>query len=133
MKIINVILKVVLCLIIAMPIVGALGFFPKPTPDLYNSPEAFSFINALYNAGYILYINAIVFAVSIALIIANRIALASILVLPITVNIVAFHMFLDGGLLTGGAVLGNIMLAINVYFIWQNREQYRALWEKNAM
>ena len=52
---------------------------------------------------------------------------AALLILPITVNVVAFHLFLDGGLLTGGAVLGNIMLLVNAYFLWQHRHEYRPL------
>jgi hypothetical protein len=34
---------------------------------------------------------------------------------------------LDGGLLTSGAILGNIMLLINAYFLWQHRREYAAL------
>lgn len=41
--------------------------------------------------------------------------------------VVAFHLVLDGGLLTGGAVLGNIMLLINAYFLWQHRREYAPL------
>jgi hypothetical protein len=33
------------------------------------------------------------------------------------VNVVAFQVFLDGGLLTPRAVLGNIMLLINAYLL----------------
>jgi hypothetical protein len=46
--------------------------------------------------------------------------------------VVAFHAFLDGGLLTGGAVLGNLMLLINAYFLWQHRREYRPLVERTA-
>jgi hypothetical protein len=34
---------------------------------------------------------------------------------------------IDGGLFTGGAVLANIMLLINLYLIWKNREVYNNL------
>ena len=53
MKIINVICKVLFGLIIIMPAIGALGVFPPPTPDLYNTTEAYDFIIALTNVGYI--------------------------------------------------------------------------------
>lgn len=132
MKIINIILKVVLCLILTFPILGATGIFPPPTPDLYNTPEAFAFIEMLTVAGYIVYIQALVFAAAIILIIMGRTALAALLILPVTVNIVAFHLFLDGGLLTSGAVLANILLVLNAYFLWQNRGQYKSLWDKSA-
>jgi len=127
MKILNIILKIVLCLLIVSPILGVLGIFPAPTPDLYNTPEAFAFISMLYTSGYIVYLMAIVFAISIVLIAMNRMALASLLILPITLNIVGFHLFLDGGLFVGGAVLADVLLILNIYFLWQNRQQYKAL------
>jgi putative oxidoreductase len=130
MKILNIVLKVLLCLLLVSPILGALGILPKPTPDLYNTPEAFAFIEMLFNTRYILYVEAFVFAVSIALIIMNRMAIVALLILPITVNIIGFHLFLDGGLFTPGAVMADMLLLLNAYFLWQNREQYKALWKK---
>jgi hypothetical protein len=131
MKTINTILKILLSFIILMPIAGALGIFPPPTPDLYNTPEAFAFIQMIVMGGYIAYINAIVFAISFVLLWTNRVALAALLILPITVNVVGFHLFLDGGLFTAGALLGNIMLAINVYFLWQHRAMYFPLLKRS--
>lgn len=130
MKTINTILKVILSLIILMPIAGALGIFPPPTPDLYNTPEAFAFIQMIVMGGYIAYINAIVFAISFVLLWTNRVALAALLILPITVNVVGFHLFLDGGLLTLGALMGNIMLFINLYFLWQYKAVYLPLFKR---
>lgn len=132
MKIVNGILKVVLCLIIAMPILGVLGIFPPPTPDLYNTPEAFNFIEVLMASKYIPYLNAIIYALCIVLIITKRTALAALLMLPINVNVIGFHLFLDGGLFTAGAVLGNLLLLLNLYFLWEHRFQYVALWEKET-
>ncbi len=130
MKIFNIVLRVVLALLIVSPILGAFGVFPAPTADLYNTPEAFAFINMLFTNGYIVYIMALVFAVSIVLIIMNRMALVALLLLPITVNIFAFHAFLDGGPFTAGALMGNVLLLINLYFLWQNRQKYAVLWSK---
>ena len=48
----------------------------------------------------------------------TRTALAALLILPITVNVVG---------LLGGAVLGNVMLLLNAYFLWQNGQQYTPL------
>ncbi len=128
MKIINTILRIVLGLLLITPILGALGIFPAPTADLYNTREAFDFINMLFVAKYIIYIEALVFLAAIVLIAMNRMAIVALLILPITVNIVAFHAFLDGGLFTSGAIMANVLLALNVYFLWQNREKYKALW-----
>ena len=130
MKILNIVLKVILCLLLVSPILGALGVFPPPTPDLYNTPEAFAFINMLFTAKYVVYIIAIVFAICIGLIIMKRTALAALLLLPITLNIICFHLFLDGGLFTAGAIMANMVFLLNLYFLWQNRARYMSLWNK---
>ncbi len=127
MKLLNITSKVLLSLILIMPIFGTLGIFPTPTRDLYNSDIAFEFIQMLTTIRYINIIMSVVFALAIALIWTKREALAAILITPITVNIVAFHLFLDGGLFTGGAIMGNVLLILNIYFLYQNREKYREL------
>jgi len=126
-KTIDIVLKVVLSLILVLPILGATGVFPPPTQDLYNTPEAFQFILLLQETRYITLIMVAVHIVALVCLWTRRTALAALLILPITVNVVAFHLVLDGGLLTGGAVLGNIMLLINAYFLWQHRSQYAPL------
>jgi hypothetical protein len=104
-----------------MPILGTLGIFPAPTRDLYNTDAAFNFINVLMNtASYISILMAIVNTISVIALWTKREALASILMLPITANVVGFHAFLDGGLLTGGAIMGNILLVLNLYFLYIN-------------
>lgn len=127
MKIIHNIIKVILSLILILPICGTLGIFPEPTADLYNTKEAFDFIMMLNVAYYINYTMAVVHVIALYFLWTQREALAALLVLPITVNVVGFHAFLDGGLLTGGAILGNIMLLINLYIMWKSRETYHQL------
>lgn len=126
-KIVDIVLKVLLSLILVTPILGLTGLFPPPTQDLYNTPEAFRFIETITEDGYISPIMAVVHVLALFCLWTRRTGLAALLILPITVNVVAFHAFLDGGLLTAGAVLGNIMLAINAYFLWQHRHEYRPL------
>lgn len=128
MKILNIILRIVLSLLLVSPILGVLGIFPAPTPDLYSNSEAYNFINILFATKYILYIEALVFLTAIILTGMNRMAIVALLILPITVNIIGFHAFLDGGLLTTGAIMGNILFLLNLYFLWQNCEKYKTLW-----
>lgn len=131
MNIFNNICKILLTALIGMPILGALGIFPAPTADMYQNQTAYDFIKIMMDSGYIMYINSIVFIISIVLLWTKRSALAALLILPITVNIVGFHAFLDGGLLTGGAVMGNILLLLNIYFLWINKSTYAVLFAKN--
>lgn len=110
-----------------MPVLGVLGVFPEPTADMYGSIQAYTFIMALYDTGYIMYTMAAVFFITAILLFVNRTAIAALLLLPITVNIVGFHAFVDTGLLSGGAMMGNILLLLNVYFLWKNKTVYRLL------
>ena len=132
MKIIDVALKVVLSLILVLPILGTLGIFPPPTQDLYNTPEAFQFISTLTEIRYINIIMSVVHVIALFFLWTRRTALAALLVLPITVNVVAFHLVLDGGLLTAGAVLCNVMLLINLYFLWTRQRELASLWAKTS-
>jgi hypothetical protein len=126
-KAIDVVCKIVLSLLCLMPVFGALGIFPPPTPDMYNTPEAFGFIQSLMSVGYINAIMAIVFVLAFIALWTKREALAALLLLPLTVNIVAFHLVLDNGLFTAGAVMANALLVLNAYFLWQQRAKYQML------
>lgn len=123
-KALNIILKALLTLILLMPILGATGIFPAPTPEMYNTKEAYDFIAILMAGKYIPILNALVFGLSIIGLWSNRVALAAALIFPVTLNIVCFHLFLDGGLFTSGAVAGNLLLLLNLYFLWDSRKEY---------
>ncbi|MFA7193619.1 MAG: hypothetical protein WC087_01750 [Candidatus Paceibacterota bacterium] len=130
MKILNNFLKVVLSLMLVMPIVGSLGIFPAPTADMYNTPEAFNFIQIMMDSGYITMMMSVVFLIALVSLWTGRVALAALLLLPITLNIVGFHAFLDGGLFKMGALMGNILLILNVYFLCQTKRQWMGLFRK---
>ena len=123
-------LKVLLSLILLMPVLGTLGIFPEPTADLYNTAEAFDFIVTLNSAWYIMYMMAAVHIIALIALWTRREALAALLILPITLNIMGFHAFLDGGLLTGGAVMGNVLFLLNAYFLSKNCGTIKLLMEQ---
>lgn len=132
-KYFDIALKVIFSLILAMPILGVIGLLGEPTPELYSTPEAFEFIAILMNiASYIDYIMVVVCILTLVFMWTGRTPLSMLLILPITVNVVGFHLFLDGGLFTMGALVGNIMALINLYFLWQYRAAYRPLLERTA-
>ena len=126
-KALDIVLKVVLSLILVLPILGLIGVLPQPTQDLYNTPDAYLFIMALTEVRYITITMAVVHVLALVCLWTRRTALAALLILPITVNVVGFHLVLDGGLLTSGAMLGDVMLLINAYFLWQHRREYAPL------
>lgn len=124
--------KVLLSLLMITPIFGTLGLFPAPTPDLYGSPEAFQFISLLMGSGYVMWMSTVVYLIALFCLWTKRTALAALLLLPITLNIVGFHAFLDTGLFTAGAIMGNVFLLLNLAFLWQQRAQYATLWKRQA-
>ena len=127
MKILDVFLKVVLSLILAMPVLGAFGLLGEPSRELYNTDIAFAFIQMLTDTGYVIWMMVVVHLLALAAFWTRREALAALLIAPITLNVVAFHLVIDGGLFTSGAVLGNVMLLLNAYFVWKYRAAYREL------
>jgi hypothetical protein len=130
MKILNTILKVLLTLLLVSPVMGLFQNM-QPTAEMYGTPEAFAFIQMMMSSGYLNYAILIVFLTAAVCLWTGRVALASILILPITVNIIGFHAFLDGGLLKAGAVMGNILLLLNVYFLYQSREKLFPLFKRS--
>jgi hypothetical protein len=131
-KIIDTFLKVLLSLLLLMPILGATGIFPAPTPDLYSNARAFEFIKIMMDTRYISIMMSVVFFLSLVCLWTKRTALAALLILPVTLNIIGFHAFMDSGLLTGGAVMGDVLFLLNIYFLWQNRETYKTLTKATA-
>ncbi len=127
MKILRIVLRVLLCLLLLLPILGVFGVFPAPTADLYT-PSGWAFMETLMNARYLMPVMGVVFVASFILTIMNRMALVTILLAPVTVNIVCFHAFVDTGLFTPSSSLGLLLLALNVFFLWDNRKKYKALW-----
>jgi hypothetical protein len=132
MKIINTILKVILSIILIIPILGTLGIFPEPTADMYNNMQGYEFIKILMDSKYVMIMMSAVFLISLICLWTKRVALASLLLLPVSLNIVGFHAFLDGGLLTSGAVMGNVLLLLNLYFLWKSCDQISPLLKAKA-
>lgn len=127
LKVVHIILKVLLSLMLVTPILGATGMFPAPTRDLYNTDQAFQYIDVLMNAKYVTFMMSVVFIVAFIAMWTKREHLAALLLLPITLNIVGFHLVLDGGLFTPGAIMGNVLLVINAYLLWKHRMAYKSL------
>lgn len=124
--------RIVLSLIMLLPIVGPLDLMPAPTRDLYNTDRAFQFIQIILDARYISVMMAMVFALALYFLWTKRTTLAALLLLPMALNIEGFHAFLDGGLLTAGAMLGNALFLLNSYFLWQGRDELKPLLDRSV-
>ena len=119
--------KIIFSIILVLPTLGTTGIFPEATRDLYNTDAAFAFIQTLTVTSYIMYMMAAVHILALYALWTRREVVAALLVLPITFNVVGFHLMLDGGLLTGGASLGNLMLLINLYLLYIHRDKLQTL------
>jgi len=89
-----------------------------PTPELPN--DARSFMTSLGATGYILpVVGALEVYIGILLILKKWVPFALILLAPISVNILLFHIFLDlsGGMI--GALLVALLNGILIYKYWQ--------------
>lgn len=123
----HVTVKVIFSLILVLPIVGLTGLLGEPVRELYHTDQAFAFIQMLEDIKYIDVMLVVVHAIAVIALWTKREALAALLALPISLNVVGFHLVLDGGLFTGGAVLGNLMLISNVYLLLKNRKVLKPL------
>jgi len=128
-KYLHVIAKGLFSLILILPIIGSTGLLGEATRDLYNTDIAFAFIEMLTDIGYITYMMTAVHIIALLALWTKREALATLLELPISLNVVGFHLVIDGGLLTAGAMLGNLMLLLNLYLLWKNREVIKRVTE----
>lgn len=101
---------------------GFFNFIPPPATPL---PErAMAFVGALMATGYMFPLVAGTQVVAGALLLANRfVPLALILLAPIIVNIMAFHLFLE----PSGLVIATVVLALEACLLWIHRAAYRAL------
>ena len=126
MKMLSIAMRVLFGLVLTLPILGAL-VFPPPTADMY-SPAGWAFIQAMTNTGYLPWLVTITAAAGLLLLLIGRTALAAVVVAPLTVNIVAFHLLLDNSMFIPSAIPAWVILITNAYALWENREKYRALW-----
>lgn len=96
---------------------------PPPLPD-----AAAEFMTALVESGYMMTLVALVEVVAgVLLLINNYQALALIILFPVLLNALLFHVFLDPAGM-GGAL---VALAMNTFLLVRNKEAYTSLFKAN--
>lgn len=110
---------------IILLVFGLNKFYPLPFLPTPQLPEnASEFMNSLVATGYVLPIVGVLeVLIAIMLLTKNWIAFALIVLVPISLNILLFHLFLDLPSI-GGAVL---VAVLNVILIYKHWPQYRPL------
>lgn len=99
-----------------------LHFMPQPAPP----PEAARFLGALVDAGYVFPIIGVVFVVSGLLLLTGKgVGLALVLVAPIFVNIIMYHVCYDMAGIGAGAGLTAMALLLAFFHRTKFRELLR--------
>ena len=99
---------------------GFFDFIPLEAP----AGEAGAFLGALGASGYMMPLIKIVEIVAGALLLTNRhVTLATLMLAPIVVNILAFHIFLDNS----GMVMAGVVSALEGYMLYENRDKLKQL------
>lgn len=90
-----------------------------PAPEF--SEEANAFFGALMDTRYMIYFIGTVEVVMGILLLANRmVPLALVLIAPVTLNIIMFHLFLD----LPSIVPGLLVFVLNLYLLFAYKKYY---------
>ena len=99
---------------------GFLGFIPMPAPE----GAAAEFMGGLAAASYFFpLLKATEVLVGAALLFGRFVPLALTVLAPITINIVAFHAFVE----PGGLGMALFLTGLQVYLAWTHRAAFRSL------
>ena len=105
-------------------LVFGLNFFLQflPTPP-QTGGAAESFTTGLFLSGYFFpFLKAIEIVLGIALLTGAFVPLALVILMPISINIFLFHIFL-----TDNPLISVVILALHVYVSWAYRDYYKPL------
>lgn len=93
-----------------------------PVPNF--TPEAASFMGSLGSTGYLLFVvGAFEIIIGLLLLFNKWVPFALVLLAPITVNVLLFHLFLD----SPGIILALIVVILNGILIYKHWKAYRPL------
>lgn len=120
------VLRVLLGLIfIAVSLIGLLG---KTTPPPAYPAAAIAFLDALRHASYFIWqVQGVQSLAGLALVLDLWTPLALVVLAPVSVNILLFHLFLTPRLLFTVAAPGLVVFVLNAVLLWLYREHYRTL------
>ena len=108
---------------IILVILGVMAFMNLPLPDFYP-PKALAFLQALGDTGYMSYVTGIIqILIGLMFITRRYVALGAIILMPISFNIVIFHLFLD----LKTIIPGLIIFALNVFILYTEHDKYKSL------
>src|SRR6266850_5228498 len=103
---------------------GFLHFIPEPKTPMPEAAAAFA--GGLMKSGYMFpLIMGTQLLVGILLLMNRFVPLALLLIMPVLVNIIAFHVFLSPS--ASATAPGAILMALELYLAWAYRGYYRSV------
>ena len=110
---------------LAMLIFGANKFFHfMPAPEL--SGEAASFMGALAGSGYIFPTLGVIYILAGLLLVFNKaVPFALVILVPVSFNIVAFHLKFD----PAGVLFAAVVAVLNMFLIYTNWDRFKSLFD----
>lgn len=94
-----------------------------------SSGQAETFISGLFISGYFFpVLKGIEVVAGLALILGGFVPLALVILMPISINIFLFHVFL-----TEDVVVSILIVALNLYTAWMYRDHYKPLFQQKAL
>ena len=107
---------------IILILLGSFSFMNLPIPDYPAKAKAF--LIALGDTGYITYVIGVVFIiVGLMFVLGRFVALGALLLAPITVNIMLFHIFLD----IKSVPLALVVTLLNIFIAYTEWDKYKSL------
>ena len=102
-----------------------LNFLPMP-PQTGGPSE--TFLTGLFQSGYFFpFLKGIEVLLGAALLVGVFVPLALVLLMPISFNILLFHVFL-----TDNAVMSIVIVALQLYLAWAYRDYFKPLFQRKA-
>ena len=103
-------------------VLGVTSFLNLPIPESPDAAKAF--LTALDDTGYINPVLGIVFfIVGLSFVLGRYVALGVVLLAPITVNIILFHLFLD----LKSIIPGLVVFLLNMFIAYTEWGKYKML------
>ena len=107
-------------------IVFGLNKFLNFMPPLELASPGMDFMGALIKTGYVMTIVALVEIITGILIVINKYrALALVVLFPILLNALLFHVFLD----PVNALPAVLAIAMNIFLMYANKEKYKSIFQ----
>lgn len=102
----------------------SLMYFFQLMPAKEMHGPAVTFMTGLFSSGYMMnLVKAIELICGIALLTGQFVALSTVVIFPITLNIFLYHAFLE----PTTVVISIVLLALNLFIAYTNKERYQLM------